>query len=1198
MDKKGVFRESLYLFLLFASLILCNIIIKSKNSEENVINKISSSLVKIQDKHDSIAIDFKNNFQVIISNPEKFYPIKPTINSNDRDAKYCVSTEAIYLFKNDSLFYWNSDLNDPQTLLQINSEKNILTQGNNQFFITLTQNDSLKLYTSTPLYYKSSKITNKNIYQPEKINGNYEIDFTIDNKQINFNINYQAKMNDLDSYLLGLLIIAIFIKCLVIAFNQTQNSRKKHLSFLVSSCVIYLILILLQNNLFISTSDLFGTSCLNQECKFSFSLGSLAEFTILFFANIIVISHNITKEISLKKSSRIIISSALFIFVLLTYTYLIYELISNINIPFSFLEIYNTTINSYILLILIAALTCSVIIILQALMRIFISEKQSYFWSIVSFLVIGAIFEIITNKFIGLQFSIITNIVGILFYISLIWEKKSRLKIKDIVRNIIVITLMTTQLTYILYLIKENKEYNEMSWFATVIGDESDKKFEEAILKATEKIKNDNNITTWQKRNDFPSDDSILNYIDKKYFNLDAIKEYYKAVTLCDTSTILLLENLNYELNCHALFNEILESNHCKKISEELTLVDDPTTDSYYILKLDLSPIDSKQQNICYIEFYKEYILNYIGIPEIISSSENVILPKLVNYSFSCYEGNILQYKYGNYNYPNELNNFRYKDEEYVKTRIFKHLIKKIDDNKTVIVTIEKPRFIDIVAPFSYIFIILILMYFLNIKLYKKQENDNYQQTLHAKMQLTIILTLGLSFIVAGITSFIFMRNSLNEKSFEFQYEKNKSLVKNLGNDLDKELITEFDYLKNYKENNFIDINIYDLNGYLINTTQPKLFDGFKSKIINREAYDFIRIKNRSYYSTEEKIDGIKYTSSYFALRDKEGNTQAIINIPYFDNNIKSKINMSNFVITYLNIILVLMGASALVVIIVTRNTIKPLEIIQDKMQKISLTGKNEEIEWNSKDEIGDLIKIYNKLIKELEISANKLMRSERETAWREMARQVAHEIKNPLTPMKLNIQFLQMAWDEKNPDIDRKLRETTNTLLEQIDILSNIATAFSNYAKLPQKNIETLNIKELIINTINLYDNQQNIRFAFIEENESDYIINSDKNNLSIVFGNIIKNAIQAIGKKEDGNIIIKIKDIDEFYNVEISDNGCGIREEEKKKIFMPNFTTKSSGMGVGLSIVYDILETLGGNISFESEVGKGSIFSINIKK
>jgi hypothetical protein len=133
-------------------------------------------------------------------------------------------------------------------------------------------------------------------------------------------------------------------------------------------------------------------------------------------------------------------------------------------------------------------------------MRIFISEQQSYFWSIVSFLAIGAIFEIITNKFIGLKFSIITNIVGILFYLSLIWEKKSRIKIKDIVRNIIVITLMTTQLTYILYLIKENKEYNEMSWFATVIGDESDKKFEEAILTTTEKLKNDNKMLTFCKK--------------------------------------------------------------------------------------------------------------------------------------------------------------------------------------------------------------------------------------------------------------------------------------------------------------------------------------------------------------------------------------------------------------------------------------------------------------------------------------------------------------------------------------------------------------------------------------------------------------------------------------------------------------------------------------------------------------------------
>ena len=1190
MDKKGILQKSLCLILLIMILIFSNAFIKTKNSEKRIVSKISSSLEKIQAEHDSLALEFVNNFKAISEDPEKFYPTKEENNI------------AIYLFKNDSLIYWNSDLNDPQTLLKNDSAKNILTQGNNQYFVTLTQTDSLKLFTSTPLYYKNPNISNENIYLPEKINGSYEIIFKINENQINFNIKHQAKMNQLDSYILGILLFVIFISSLSFAYKLLQTYRKgknNYTLFFISSSIIYLIIILLQNSLFISTSELFGTSCLNQNAKLSFSLGDLAEFTIYLFINIIVFTFYLKKEISLKNSSRIILSSSIFIFILLAYTYAIYELISNINIPFSFLEIYNTTINSYIFLILIAALTCSAIIILQSLMRLFISEKQSYFWSIVTFLIIGAFYEIIANRFIGLRFSLITNIVGLLYYISIIWEKKSKSKIKDIVRNIIVITLMTTQLTYILYLVKENKEYEEMSWFANIVGNESDKKFETAILEIVEKLKNDSNIVTWQERNSFPSDDSILNYLNQKYFNIYELQDYYKVVTLCDTSTILILENLNdYEVNCNTLFNEILESNHSEKINEELTLVDDPTTDSYYILKLEFSPINSNKLNICYIEFYKEYILNHIGIPEIITSSENVILPRLVNYSFSCYEENILQYKYGDYNYPNELNNFRYKDEEYVKTKIFKHLIKNIRDDKTIIVTIEKPRFIDIIAPFSYIFIILTLTYLLNLKLYKKEETSNYHKTLHAKMQLTIILTLGLSFIVAGITSFIFMRNSLKDKTFEFQYEKNKSIVKNLENDINKKQITEYDYLKNYKENYFIDINIYDLYGRLTNTTQPKLFDGFKSKIINRKAYEHIITKNRFYYSNEENIDGIKYNSSYFPLKDKEGNTLAIINIPYFDNNIKSKINISNFVITYLNIILVLMGASALVIILVSRNTIKPLEIIQDKMQKISLTGKNEEIEWNSADEIGELIQIYNKLIKELEISANKLMRSERETAWREMARQVAHEIKNPLTPMKLNIQFLQMAWDEKNPDIDKKLRDTCNTLLEQIDILSNIATAFSDYAKLPQKNIETFNIKELITNTINLYDNHQNINIVFKEDNESDYIIRSDKNNLSIVFSNIIKNAIQAIGKKEDGNITIKIKDVKEYYNIEISDNGCGIREEEKSKIFMSNFTTKSSGMGVGLSIVYDILEILEGNISFESEIGKGTIFRINIKK
>ncbi len=1190
MKKNTLFREILTLILLIASLILGDSIIRSRNSNEIITEKISLSLKENQNKVDSISALCKDNFI--------------NANENFKDCLHLLSNNrniASYIFKNDSLIFWNSDINDPNSLLEnIHSTKNIFEHGNKVFYIVCSEIDSYKIFTSTLLYHKKNNDEN-NTFILKKINGAYKIDFYIEENEIKFNLDFTPKMNDFNSYIIGFLIFFT----LIITFSSTYRSLKKlrkdknnTFLFFITSSILFVLAIILQRKLFVSSSNLFSQPCFIYDSENSFSLGLLAEFVIFLFSNIIVLTSNIRNESKINTNIKIIISSTILASIILIYTYLIYELISKTDIPFSFLQIYNTTVESYFFLMIICILSCSFIILLQNLMKIFVTEKQSYLKSIIAILLVGAILELFLTKLIDFHFSIITNIITILLYLILIWVRKSNFRIKKVIRNIGIITLISTQLTYILYLINETKERNEMEWFANVIGDESDEAFEDAIIEITERIKNDKSLTEWQKNNDFPSDDSILNYFNTKYFNTEEIEGYNKVVTLCDTTTILVVSDLNnHEINCNELFNDILEYNYTKKISEELTLVDDPTTDSYYILKLDLSPIDTNYLNICYIEFYKEYILNFIGIPEIITSYKNVLMPNLVNYSFSCYNENILQYKFGHYNYPNELSSFRYKDEEYVKTKIFKHLTKLFDGDKTIIVTVEKPRFIDTIAPFSYIFIVLSLIYFINIRIFKKEELINIRQSFHAKMQLTIILTLGFAFLVAGFTSFAFIRNSLNRKTTEFQYEKNKSIVKNIEYDINKKDINNSEYLKKYKENYFTDINIYDTNGFLVNTTQPKLFEGFKSKIINKEAYENIQLRKRFYYSCTEEIEGIEYNSSYFPLLDENGNIHSIINIPFFDNKMSNNSNISNFIITYLNIFLVVMGISALIVILMTRKTLQPLEMIQDKMQKINLGGKNEAIEWKSKDEIGDLIEIYNKLIKELEISANKLMRSERETAWREMARQVAHEIKNPLTPMKLNIQFLQMAWDEKNPDIDRKLRETTKSILEQIDILSNIATAFSDYAKLPKKNIETFNLKEVIVNTINLYNNNDNIKIDIIEENESDYVINSDKNNLSIVFGNILKNAIQAIGKKENGRIEFRITDNGGRYRIEISDNGCGIGEEEKKKIFMPNFTTKSSGMGVGLSIVYDILQTLGGNITFESEVGKGTTFIVEIQ-
>ncbi len=1192
MEKKKVYKDSILVVFFILLLIIGDSIIKTHNSQERISKKIYKSLNLIQDFHDSISSNQERIISEIINNPNKNF-LKDNSNSS-----------AKYLFSNDSLVYWNDDLNDPDNLLKNAVSKiNIYTESNITFLVSKISRDSILLFTSTPLYYANQNKSNENKFLPTNLNGSYKIDFFIENGEVAFKIDYTPKMNRTTSYLICLVLIIIMLKSLNLINNSLyhiRNKKRRYSLFLTLSISIYILISIIQNNLFVSTSSIFTEPCLKITDKIYLSLGVLTELTLLIFCNIVVITSALKIKCSRNKTTSTLISSFILISILLAYTYFMYKLISNINIPFSFLQVYDASIDSYVFLIIIGIFSCGTIILIQRLMEVVVSEKQSYTYSIIIFLVFGIIFEIVLNQFTNIKFSILTNIIGIFIYLVVIWDKKSKLRIRKIIKDVSFIILISIQLTYILYLINETYERNEMEWFANVIADESDKDFEDVIIEISEELKKDNHLVEWQKENTFPSDDSILKYLNIKYFNNYELEDYNKSLTLCDTNTILVvdIDEINYEIKCNNLFTEILENNPTRKVSDELFLVDDPTTDSYYILKLNLSTTDTNYFNYCYIEFYKEYILNHIGIPEIVTSQENILKPDLINYSFSCYEDSILQYKYGFYNYANELNSFKHKNEEYVKTKIFKHLIHHHDNHKVIIVTLEKSRFIDIIAPFSYIFIIISIIYCINILANRRKEIIPKRQSFHGKMQLTIILTLGFSFLVAGITSFIFIKNSLENKTSEFQYEKNKTIVKNIEYDFNQKDIKKPEYLKKYKENHFTDINIFDLDGRLINTTQPKLFNGFKSRIINRDAYESIKLRNRFYYSCTEDINGIKYKSSYFPLKDKDGKICAIINIPFFDNQRVSKSNITNFIVTYLNIILALMGISAIIVILVTRKTIKPLEIIQDKMQKISLGGKNEEIEWISNDEIGDLIKIYNQLIKELEVSANKLMRSERETAWREMARQVAHEIKNPLTPMKLNIQFLQMAWDEKNPDIDRKMKETTKSVLEQIEILSNIATAFSDYAKLPKKNIEEFNMKDLIINTINLYDNNGNIKIELIEEGEEDYNINSDKNNLGIVFSNILKNAIQAIGKKENGEVLININNLTDRFIIKIKDNGCGIGEEEKKKIFMPNFTTKSSGMGVGLSIVYDILETLGGKINFESEVGKGTTFFVEIRK
>ena len=259
----------------------------------------------------------------------------------------------------------------------------------------------------------------------------------------------------------------------------------------------------------------------------------------------------------------------------------------------------------------------------------------------------------------------------------------------------------------------------------------------------------------------------------------------------------------------------------------------------------------------------------------------------------------------------------------------------------------------------------------------------------------------------------------------------------------------------------------------------------------------------------------------------------------------------------------------------------------------MKLGKENKPIEWNSDDEIGRLVKEYNNMIQKLGESAETLAKSERESAWREMAKQVAHEIKNPLTPMKLSVQHLQHSYKEQRPGWDKNIERMTQTMIEQIDTLAHIASEFSNFAKMPKANNEKINIADTITNVVALYNETENCKIEFNSVVNNLFVL-ADREQLQRVFNNLIKNAIQSVPETREGKIFITLEKPNNTVLIKIQDNGTGISDEMKDKIFTPNFTTKSTGMGLGLAMVKSIIENCGGVIWFETIVDKGTVFFI----
>ncbi|WP_394799569.1 sensor histidine kinase [Flavobacterium algicola] len=391
-----------------------------------------------------------------------------------------------------------------------------------------------------------------------------------------------------------------------------------------------------------------------------------------------------------------------------------------------------------------------------------------------------------------------------------------------------------------------------------------------------------------------------------------------------------------------------------------------------------------------------------------------------------------------------------------------------------------------------------------------------------------------------------------------------------------------------------IEINIYSLNGILLKSSK-ETFSVDKSAVpIPKYILKLVRSSIEKRYVDIKTINSIKNRSSYTQIKDDKFKPLGILNLPYIEDDGFYDKELQSFLIRLGQVYsLMLIVAFALAYFLSSYIT-KSLKTISDKMNETTLSQKNKKIVLAaSSKEINSLISAYNRMVDELEISAVKLAQGEREEAWREMAKQVAHEIKNPLTPMRLTVQSFERKFNPSDPEIIQKMKDYSDTLIQQIDTMSAVASAFSNFASMPAQQNETLNVVEVVELTLDIF-NEDHIIFNA----ESPVIISKiDRTQLIRIITNLVKNAIQSIPEdQENKTVIVGIKSENDKVLITVKDFGIGIKPEDSARVFEPKFTTKSSGMGLGLSIIKNIIENYKGTIIFESTYGEGTRFTVSL--
>lgn len=392
-----------------------------------------------------------------------------------------------------------------------------------------------------------------------------------------------------------------------------------------------------------------------------------------------------------------------------------------------------------------------------------------------------------------------------------------------------------------------------------------------------------------------------------------------------------------------------------------------------------------------------------------------------------------------------------------------------------------------------------------------------------------------------------------------------------------------------------VEYAVYSLDGIPYFYSYMKLGSFDQSQVLNSGiTQELFKSKRKRITIQNEKERG-KFQYSYSVLFNKLNEPYGILYFPYFEDLSFSSNELNTFLVRLFQIYFFMLLVAIIIAYFISSYMTRPLETIRARIDRTGLLKGNEKIYIsNASKEVDSLVNSYNSMLDALEESIAKLARSEREHAWQEMAKQVAHEIKNPLTPMRLSIQSFQQRFDPDDPKINQKVMDFSKIMIEQIDTMSEVATAFSDFATLPKLRIETVDIVEITSLSIDIFEPGV-IQFTCTEKQ---ILWNMDRTQWIRIMTNLLQNAIQSIPQGRDPLIQVRIQSEASGLRIEIEDNGLGISAQNIDQVFEPKFTTKTGGMGLGLAIVKNSIDSLNGSITYKTQEDKGTSFIIQLKK